>query len=184
MRALRQALRRPGDRRGRARLAELELTPHAGGRAEVTTEPMLELEVTRFRGGADLPPVVIPEMELTRVDPASVQVDAQEIPDLERGRAPDDGVRTEIPWGAVTCRYCRNQQAEGAICDKCGMRLPRFGPDAVTAPAGAGLAGGNGQISRASVQVRRTCPAGPAVRQLRRDGRHPRGGMRAETDER
>jgi len=117
------------------RMAELELTPHASGRAEVRTERMPEMEPTGVRAGPDLPPLAFPEMERTRMSPGG-EVDVLPLQDLDLGRAPDDGVRTEIPWGAVTCRYCGNQQVEGLLCDRCGMRLPRFGPDAA-APAQA-----------------------------------------------
>jgi ribosomal protein L32 len=97
---------------------------------------MLELEQTRVRAGPDLPPMGFPEMERTR-QASGGDVDAPLIPDLDMGRAPDDGQRTEIPWGAVKCRYCGNEQAEGRVCDKCGMRLPRFGPDSSAAPVAA-----------------------------------------------
>ncbi|HVE86728.1 MAG TPA: hypothetical protein VND93_27915, partial [Myxococcales bacterium] len=80
-----------------------------------------------------------PEMERTRLDPGG-EVDAPLIPDLDMGRAPDDGVRTEIPWGAVKCRYCGHEQVEGALCDQCGMRLPRFGPDGATPASDAAAA--------------------------------------------
>jgi hypothetical protein len=110
------------------RMAELELTPHAGGGAEVRSETLAELEQTRVRAGPDLPPLGFPEMERTR-QAAGGEVDAPPMADLEPGRAPDDGVRTEVPWGAVKCRYCGNEQVEGMLCDRCGMRLPHFGPD-------------------------------------------------------
>jgi len=119
------------------RMAELELTYHAGGHAEVRAERMAELESTRVRAGPDLPPQAFPEMERTRMSTGG-EVDAPLIPDLDPGRAPDDGVRTEIPWGAVTCQSCGNQQVEGVLCDRCGMRLARFGPD-TAAPAEAAV---------------------------------------------
>lgn len=82
----------------------------------------------------------IGELESTRMP--DVQVAVQAIPDVDHGRAgpvgevpvervdvmvdrvPDDGVRTALPTGAVTCRYCRNVQATGSICERCGMKLP------------------------------------------------------------
>ncbi|MFP2911998.1 hypothetical protein ACLESD_44650, partial [Pyxidicoccus sp. 3LFB2] len=45
-------------------------------------------------------------------------------------------------WGAVVCRYCRNTQAQGMLCDHCGMRLPRARP-AANATAGAKRPGGD-----------------------------------------
>jgi hypothetical protein len=106
------------------RLAELELTPHQGGRVEVPSQLMAELEMTQLGRGPDLPPVSFPEMERTRTGVGDV--DAPPMADLELGRAPDDGARTEIPWGAVKCRYCGHEQVEGKLCDQCGMRLPSF----------------------------------------------------------
>ena len=110
------------------RLAELESTPYDDGDVEVRTERLSELELTQLQRGQDLPPVSFPEMERTGQGGGG-DVDAPPIPDLDPGRAPDDGVRTEIPWGAMKCRYCGHEQVEGALCDQCGMRLPRFGPD-------------------------------------------------------
>jgi hypothetical protein len=40
----------------------------------------------------------------------------------------------------MKCRYCGHEQVEGVLCDRCGMRLPRFGPDAAAAAAPAGAA--------------------------------------------
>src|SRR5512144_443311 len=76
------------------RLAELELTPYQGGQVEVATQRMAELEQTQLNRGPDLPPVSFPEMERTRMGVGDV--DAPPIPDLDMGRAPDDGVRTEV----------------------------------------------------------------------------------------
>jgi hypothetical protein len=106
------------------RMPELEGTHHAGGGAPVNAALMPELEQTRQRGGPDLPPLAFPEMERTRMG-APGDVDAPMLADLDTGRSADDGVRTQAPAGPVTCRYCHHVQTEGAICDKCGMRLPR-----------------------------------------------------------
>ena len=105
-------------------LPELELTHHAGGRVEVQSEPLPELDLTRLRSGPDLPAMLVPDLELTSAG-ATGEVPVAPMVDLDTGRAPDDGVRTEAPLGAVTCRYCRHVQAEGLLCDGCGMRLPR-----------------------------------------------------------
>lgn len=106
------------------RLAELELTPYQGGQVEVPTQRIADLEMTQVNRGPDLPPQSFPDMERTRMGVGDV--DAPLLPDLDMGRAPDDGVRTEMPWGAVTCRYCGHEQVEGMLCDNCGMRLARF----------------------------------------------------------
>ncbi|AKF81953.1 hypothetical protein SAMN05443572_103167 [Myxococcus fulvus] len=107
-----------------APLPELELTPHAGGRDAVNAQPLPELDITRLRSGPDLPPQVVQDLELTRSAPTG-DLPVAVLPELDTGRAPDDGVRTAAPLGAVTCRYCRNVQAQGLLCDNCGMRLPR-----------------------------------------------------------
>jgi len=108
-------------------LPELEQTLHAGGRAPVQTEAMAELDQTRQKAGPDLPPQVVQDMETTRAAPID-KVSVEVVPELDTGRAQDDGARTAVPTGAVTCRYCRNVQAQGMLCDRCGMRLPKIQP--------------------------------------------------------
>ncbi len=68
---------------------------------EVPVEKMGELEVTRFAA-----------------------VNIEKVADLSEDRVPDDGQRTPVATGPVTCRYCRNVQATGTMCDRCGMKLP------------------------------------------------------------
>ncbi|MBF5044008.1 hypothetical protein FGE12_16540 [Aggregicoccus sp. 17bor-14] len=115
-----------------APLPELELTPHVGGKAPVPVERVAELAPTREAPVGALPPERVPDLEATRSAPA---LNVVELPldELETGRAEDDGVRTAAPAGAAVCRYCRNVQAEGLVCDKCGMRLPRLRPTAKAA---------------------------------------------------
>ncbi|WP_224249917.1 class I tRNA ligase family protein [Hyalangium gracile] len=117
-------------------LPELEQTHHAGGRVAVDAPTLPELAHTRQEAGPDLPPQVVPDMETTRTAPID-KVAVEAVPELDTGRAADDGVRTAAPSGAAVCRYCRNVQAEGMVCDRCGMRLPRVKPAAGAAPAGA-----------------------------------------------
>lgn len=76
----------------------------------------------------------MPELERTGV-PAVGEVPVAPLAEKAEDRAPDDGVRTAAPTGAVTCRYCRHVQADGAICERCGMRLPKL---AVAAAVSAG----------------------------------------------
>jgi len=118
-------------------LPELEQTVHVGGRAPVQTEVIPELDQTRVKAGPDLPPQQVPDMETTRAAPVD-KVSVEVVPELDTGRAPDDGVRTAAPTGAVVCRYCRNVQAEGVVCDRCGMRLPKVRPTQAEANAKAG----------------------------------------------
>ncbi len=110
-----------------APLPELEPTPHAGGRAPVPVERVAELAATRMAPVPALPPERVADLEPTRAAPAGNVMDAP-LQELDSGREPDDGVRTAPPAGAATCRYCRNVQAEGLVCEKCGMRLPRLRP--------------------------------------------------------
>lgn len=110
-----------------ATLPELEQTHHVGGRAPVQAEAMAELDQTRQKAGPDLPPQVVQDMETTRTAPID-KVTVEVVPELDTGRVADDGVRTAVPTGAVTCRYCRNVQAEGMLCERCGMRLPKIQP--------------------------------------------------------
>jgi hypothetical protein len=107
-------------------LPELEQTQVAGGKVAVEVQAVPELELTRQKAGPDLPPEVVPDMAPTHIDKRAVAaVPVEQMPDMDTGRAEDDGVRTMAPIGPVVCRYCRNVQSEGLVCDKCGMRLPR-----------------------------------------------------------
>jgi hypothetical protein len=92
---------------------------------EVAVERVGELEATSLPSSQG--PVAVervPELDMGRAD-AIGAVAVERIADLSVDRAPDDGVRTAAPTGAVTCRYCRNVQAAGLICNTCGMRLPK-----------------------------------------------------------
>ena len=91
---------------------------------EVPVERFAELEVTRFATGKELPAEAMQELERNGSDPVGT-VAAERMPGIDEDRVADDGVRTEAPTGPVTCRYCRNVQAEGLLCDRCGMRLPK-----------------------------------------------------------
>lgn len=120
-------------------LPELEQTHHLGGRVAVDAPTLAELDHTRQQAGPDLPPQVVQDIETTRAAPVD-KVTVEALPELDTGRAADDGVRTAAPTGAVMCRYCRNVQAEGLVCDRCGMRLPRARPAAATGAKVTGIA--------------------------------------------
>ncbi|AEI66859.1 hypothetical protein [Corallococcus macrosporus] len=143
-----------------ATLPELEVTPHAGGRASVETSAIPDLDLTRLRSGPDLPVQPVPDLQLTRARDLG-PVPVAPMTELDTGRAADDGVRTAAPLGAVVCRYCRNTQATGLLCDHCGMRLPRAKPAAAAAP-GRPSADDDGWRSCASchtrVRVGKACP--------------------------
>ncbi len=106
-----------------APMAELEGTQISGGRAEVQVQAMADLEVTKLRGGPDLPAQVVADLDRTALEQVG-EVTVEAVGDLDTGRAADDGQRTVLPTGAVTCRYCKNVQSEGSVCVKCGMKLP------------------------------------------------------------
>jgi hypothetical protein len=112
-----------------APMPELELTPHAGGKAPVAVERVPELAATREAPVPAVPGERVPDLEPTRSAPAGNVVNAPLL-ELDTGREPADGVRTPAPTGPAVCRYCRNVQAEGLVCEKCGMRLPRPRPAA------------------------------------------------------
>jgi hypothetical protein len=120
-------------------LPELEQTLHVGGRVAVDAPLIPELDQTRQQAGPDLPAQVMPDMETTRTAPID-KVSVETVPDMDTGRVADDGVRTAAPTGKVVCRYCRNEQSEGMVCDKCGMRLPKARPTAAAAAAAAAAA--------------------------------------------
>lgn len=131
------ALERPPDEAGAAvdRLAELDVRPPPTPRPPAARLP--ELEATRF---APTPAVVAapePGWEPSTA-PASPDVPAGGLSELDAGREPFVGERTPVPEGPITCRYCRNVQASGLLCERCGMRLPwNPRPRLVEAPAAA-----------------------------------------------
>ena len=89
---------------------------------EVPVGPLSDLENTRMEA-AEVSVSPMNDMETTAA--AKMEVSVERMEDMTDDRAPDDGVRTEVPRGAVTCRYCRNVQALGGVCERCGMAIPR-----------------------------------------------------------
>lgn len=112
------------------------------GPPPVTVERVEGLEATMRERLGDVPVDLVGELEVTRYEAVTVAPDAT--PDVEHNqlgavgdvpvermaemavdRVPDDGQRTALDAeGPVTCRYCRHVQASGALCDRCGMKLP------------------------------------------------------------
>ncbi len=80
---------------------------------EVPGEPLPGWEATESAGGPD--------------------VRRGGLPDVDLGRATPEGPPMAVP-AVATCRYCRNVQASGLFCDRCGMRLPWAAPAAASAP--------------------------------------------------
>jgi hypothetical protein len=119
-----------------APLPELDVAPPPGAAPVV---PLIDLEPTR------LPPAALPtsgtegeaDWESTR-EPRAPDAPAGGLPELDPGREVDAVERPAPSAGPVTCRYCRNVQATGMLCERCGMRLPWSRRTAVAAaPAGA-----------------------------------------------
>jgi hypothetical protein len=107
-----------------APLAELEQTQLAGGRAPVPVAAIPDLELTAQQAVPAVPVQAMPDMDTGRAA-AALNVMVAPIPDVDTGRAASDGHRTAAPVGPVVCRYCRNVAESGAVCNFCGMRLPK-----------------------------------------------------------
>lgn len=107
-----------------ARLPELEQTQLAGGRAPVQTAAIPDLELTARQPVRDIAVQPVPELDTGR-SAAAGNVMVAPIQDMDTGRAMSDGTRTAAPTGPIVCRYCRTVQESGAVCDRCGMRLPK-----------------------------------------------------------
>ena len=88
---------------------------------DVPVEKLGELEVTHF-AAVNVAPDQTPDVEHTGMAPVG-DVPIERV-DLSEDRVLDDGQRTPYVEGPVTCRYCRNVQATGTLCDRCGMKLP------------------------------------------------------------
>lgn len=119
------------------RMVELEATAVAARGLRVQAAPLEELERTKLPSGPELPAQSMADVEPTRGAPVG-RVEVQGLPDLDLGRSQDDGVRTVLPVGQVVCRYCRNVQAGGLLCERCGMRLPVVPRALAAAPPRAG----------------------------------------------
>jgi hypothetical protein len=102
-------------------LPDLELPASVGGVPPVA--PLLDLENTRFEDTAAPAVQPDPDWEQTRVGDVP-DVVAGGLPELESGREAPDAERTLPTLASVTCRYCRNVQPSGLLCERCGMRLP------------------------------------------------------------
>ena len=104
------------------RMPELEGTRYP--RVPVAPASLPELESTRLPAAAAAPAAPLPDLEPSRAGVGDVSV--APMPEMDTGRFVDASERTPPPTGALTCRYCRNVQATGLFCDRCGMRLPRY----------------------------------------------------------
>jgi hypothetical protein len=112
----------------------LDIPQRAEGPTAVS--PLLDLEPTRFDSTAVPAPLAAEEdmaWERTQLDTVG-DVTAGGLAELDSGREPADTDRTPPPFASVTCRYCRNVQAAGLLCERCGMRLPWSAKAAPTLP--------------------------------------------------
>jgi hypothetical protein len=127
-----------------APLAELEVTSHPVA-TQVAPAPLLELERTQLPAAALLPGAPMLDLEVLRAP--AVTVAGQPLPELEQHRAaPVLLQQAPAPTGGAVCRYCRNVQAQGLLCDRCGMRIARVG--AAAAPTAPAARGGEPQVVR------------------------------------
>lgn len=117
-------------------LPELEVTTHSSA-GNVVSERVEGLEVTQVGAVGNVPVERLPDWERTDIAARDLRVQPEKIADLDLGREESLGERTQLP-SAIACRYCGNQQDEGLLCNKCGMRLPK-----VRTEAAAGAAKGN-----------------------------------------
>lgn len=104
------------------RLPELELPPNAAV-GEVAVQRMPELELNATLGLANVPTPAMPDLDTARAPAVAVPV--ERLADLAQDRAEFVGQKAQAPGASLQCRYCGTVQAQGAICDRCGMRLPR-----------------------------------------------------------
>jgi hypothetical protein len=101
---------------------EFEVTTYAPV-GDVPTEGFGDLEANAFAKTADAPVNSTPDLETSALPPAG-EVAVDRVPDISEDRVADDGQRTAALSGQVTCRYCKNVQPLGTVCDRCGMKLP------------------------------------------------------------
>ncbi len=107
---------------------------------DIAIERVGELEHSTFNT-ANVTVIEMDDLERTENEAVGAVV-PERVTDFESDRVADDGVRTAAPTGQVVCRYCRNVQAEGLMCEKCGMKLPKVVVPVVTAtPLAQGKAG-------------------------------------------
>ena len=115
------------------KMADLEVTiPERVG--DIAIERAPDVEVTAFAKAGEVASAPIPDFEKTVADKIG-EIPVLPIDDISEDRVPDDGVRTAIQTGPLTCRYCKTvQTSQGSICEKCGMKLPQVAVAAVAGP--------------------------------------------------
>ncbi len=121
----------PGSATLTAPLEGLEPTQIPGEVLGLAIEPAAGLEPTATSPVPEIPGDPLLGWEVTHLG-AGPDVEPGGLPDLDSGRAAPEGPPAAAPT-VVTCRYCRNVQASGLLCDRCGMRLPWATPAAAEA---------------------------------------------------
>ena len=102
-------------------------------------DPIPDLELTMRPAAGAVPETPMADIEATSLPGIGGEVAPETLDGMDLGRAADDGERVPLNLGAVTCRYCKNVQAEGAFCERCGMRLDRMrAPPQAAAAAASG----------------------------------------------
>lgn len=109
---------------------DLDIPPLAA--VPLALEPLLDMEPTRFAAVSIAPTSADLELLQTRL-PAAPDVAAGGLEALETGRETTPSEPTLASTDSVVCRYCRNVQTSGMLCERCGMRLPWSAKAAVPA---------------------------------------------------
>jgi hypothetical protein len=113
-------------------LEGLESTQLPADGLGLSIEPALGLEPTAASPVPEVPGDPLLGWEATQALQAP-DVGAGGLLDIDSGRAAPEGAPAVAPTVA-TCRYCRNVQASGLFCDRCGMRLPWVVRNVAAAP--------------------------------------------------
>jgi hypothetical protein len=104
--------------------------------------PAVELEVTRYDTQGDIPVPRPSGLETNSFEKMTASVSmgvdlelshfsaveaapVERLADLTYDRSAPVGKPTPAVTGNLACRYCRHVQIQGAVCERCGMKLPR-----------------------------------------------------------
>lgn len=115
------------------KMPDLEVTiPERVGEVAVDVAP--GVEGTALEKVGEVVTAAVPDFEKTVADKLGDIGPVLPIDDMSEDRIPDDGVRTPVQTGPLSCRYCKTvQTSTGTICEKCGMKLPQVAVAAVAA---------------------------------------------------
>lgn len=140
------------------------------GATAIPTPPLVGLESTALEEGESAAVEPMPELTSHRapetdaaslplpdLEPTSLPLPAPSVlepfPDLEQslpaGKSPFAGAPI------LACRYCGHRQGRGALCERCGMQLPRVSRE--QGAAGEGLS--SCPVCGVKGRLRERCPA-------------------------